>query len=157
MKLDKLNLTDKEIEVLVRVLKNNFAEEPSDFELGDRSESHVTSILDKLMNVSAHAENYFDELNQNRKSEPIRKWPFLKTLFLGSGWHSIICCNLLHKRLQHAFSVLGGMQQNGGQGTEFDEQSDKEDKQAIKDVLNELLWAFNLVPDDLKTTTDDIK
>lgn len=74
-----------------------------------------------------------------------------KSLFMGAGWLSINSRNLLHKRLSYAAMILGGKEQNGGQGTEFDEQSDKEDEYKIKEVLRDIIAAFGYSPEDLQT------
>lgn len=72
-----------------------------------------------------------------------------KKLFLGSGPYSLVDINNLHKRLNFAISELGGEQQNGGMGHEYDEQSGKEAEQNIKDVLRDIIHAFGYEPGDL--------
>lgn len=69
---------------------------------------------------------------------------------MGAGWHSIVNRNKLIKRIVFATSILGGMQQNGGMGTEFDDAADKEDRQSIKEIALDVLTAFGLTIEDLK-------
>ncbi len=54
-----------------------------------------------------------------------------------------------HKSLNYAAYILGGMEQNGGMGTEFDEQSEKEDNQKLKNLLKDIVSAFGYSPQDL--------
>jgi len=70
-------------------------------------------------------------------------------LFMGNGWHSIVNRNKVIKRIILATSALSGIEQNGGMGTEFDEVSDKKDRQTIKEVALDILTALGLTIEDL--------
>lgn len=143
----KLELSDNEIEFLIRVLTSNHAEKDSDFESNIISGGISSLLIGKLVAISgSKGYNYFNSARDNR----YEKTPVNEKLFMGSGWHSIVACNKLHKRLCYAFGQLSGLEQNGGMGYPFDEEMDKKFNQDIKDVLKDLLFAFDLTPDDLK-------
>lgn len=143
-----IELNEKELEFLIRACVLNYAEQRGDFEKDIGDYGICEKLIQKLCAVGkSTAYKTRDDALNSKWSE---KEPLNKKLFLGAGWYSIIDINHLHKRLQYAVSILGGMQQNGGMGTEFDEQSNIEDKQTIKDVIKDMLMAFNLTVEDLK-------
>jgi hypothetical protein len=90
--------------------------------------------------------NFYSEVRASRFAAKER---IKDTLFMGAGYHSVVQMNNLHKRLEFACSELGGLQQNGGMGTEFDEQMDFSCKDNIKSVLKDMILSFNLTPEDL--------
>jgi hypothetical protein len=143
----KIELSDKEAEFLMRALVSNHAEDNQDFEQ-DISDSGICSLLiDKLIQANGKMYQAFNEARQSRYGDKER---IKNYLFMGSGWHSIVSRNKLIKRIIWATSVLGGMEQNGGMGTEFDNESDKQDKQTIKEVALDVLTALGLTVNDLK-------
>lgn len=143
----KIDLSDKEAEFLMRALVSNHAEDDQDFE-PDIGDSGVGSlIIGKLVQADR---KMYDAYNNARKSRFGSKNRIKDYLFMGAGWHSLVNRNKLIKRIVLATSTLGGMQQNGGMGTEFNEESDKEDKQLLKEVALDVLTALGLSLDDLK-------
>lgn len=141
----KIELTDEQARFLIRVLENNYGEEQSDFDpknIGDRGLGSL--IIGKIVGAGKLYDYYNEVCDAQFKSRPLNK-----KLFLGSGWYSKIDINQLHKQLAFAISELGGEQQNGGMGTEFDEESSKEAEQNIKAVLRDIVHAFGYKPSDL--------
>ncbi len=118
-------------------------------------DTNTTSFHDNIRSrvqgkiLSKHHEIY-ERVNDIRKHRWHKENVFDKdTLFLGGGLYSMNAVGMLHKRLAYATMILGGKQQNGGQGTEFDEQSDKEDEQLIKTALKDIIAAFGYKPEEL--------
>lgn len=143
----KIELSDKEAEFLMRALCNNYAEDDQDFDQNDICDR---GICNQLIGKFIYRNNLYDLYHQIMNEKYSAKDPINKYLFLGAGWHSLVDKNKLYKRLEYAINHLGGKQQNGGMGTEFDEESDKQDKQALKEVMLDVLTAFGLTMDDLK-------
>lgn len=142
----KIEITKEQAAFLIRTLECNCAEEQSDFDpkmIGDRGPGGM--LIGKLVHGYPGLMDVYYEAKKNR----ITKDPINKYLFMGSGYHSLCLLNQYHKLLNYAAYVLGGMQQNGGMGTEFDEQSDKEDKGTLKRILKDFITAFGLTPQDL--------
>lgn len=146
--MTKLKLTDKELNFMLRALICNYAEENEDFnnsnDIGCRN-GVSDSILSKLFFAGCSHEDYYAARKFRYLKERINK-----TLFLGAGWHSMVAINNLHKRLNYAINALSGEQQNGGMGTEYDDHSGNEDNVIIRNVLKDIIFAFNMTPDDLK-------
>ena len=63
-------------------------------------------------------------------------------IFLGSGDCSLKQREILLGRVQDALDHLGGAQQNGLQGSEFDEASDKQATQFIENVVRDVAMAL---------------
>ncbi len=143
----KLELTDQEANFLMRALVHNYAEDQEDFKGDGRCYGTCQGLIDKLWH-----DNYklFKVFEQSRKDKWAKENRITDYLFMGSGEFSIVKKNQLHKRIEQAVSVLGGMQQNGGMGTDFDEESDKQDRQALKEIALDVLTAFGLTVEDLK-------
>lgn len=141
-----IDFSEKEISFLMRTLANNYAEDYEDFDpcnIGDTGTAGL--LIGKLI----HAKGAYKAFTEARKEKYLKE-PINEKLFMGTGNVSIVKANRLHKRLRFAFSELGGMEQNGGMGTEFDVEADIESAQNIKDVIKDMLVAFNLKPEDLK-------
>lgn len=103
-------------------------------------------ILPKLWKYAKISEDSIMKWQDDR----YYKKPLLnEILFMGAGTHSLNECNMLHRRLNYAFSELSGRQQNGGMGTQFDENFDKQAQNNIKDVLYDIIHAFGYEPEDL--------
>lgn len=143
----KIELSDKEADFLMRALIDNYAEDNQDFE-SDISDTGICSLLiGKLVQADRRLMNAY---YQARKSKFSNQERIKDYLFMGNGWHSIVNRNKLIKRIVLATSALGGMEQNGGMGIEFNEESDKQDKLTIKEVVLDVLTALGLTIDDLK-------
>ncbi len=143
----KIELSDREAEFLMRVLVSNHAEDVQDFEQ-DISDGGVSSLLiGKLVQADRKMYEAFNKARQSRFGDKERIKDYL---FMGSGWHSLVNRNKVIKRIVLAGSILSGMQQNGGMGTEFNEESDKQDKQSLKEIAIDVLTALGLTVDDLK-------
>lgn len=143
----KIELDDRQAEFLMRALLLNYAEDNQDFE-SDISDRGVGSfIIGKLCQADFKMYDVYNTVRDLKRQEKNRINDYL---FMGAGWHSLVAKNKLHRRIDQAVSALGGMQQNGGMGTEFDEESDKKDKQTLKEVALDVLTAFGLTVDDLK-------
>ena len=142
-----IDLSDKEAEFLLRALINNYAEDYQDFEQNISDTGICGLLIGKFISKNYNLMSSFRRAREDKFGEKER---IKNLLFMGTGWHSIIMKNKLHKRLEFAVGQLGGIQQNGGMGTEFDEELDVQAKQDIKFVLQDMLIAFGLTPDDLK-------
>jgi hypothetical protein len=142
----KLELTDQEAEFLMRALVDNYAEDNQDFESDIVDAGTCGLLIGKLCRES----KMIMAFRNARKNKFGFKDRITDYLFMGAGWHSCVAKNKLHKRIEYAVSVLGGLQQNGGMGTDFDEESDKQDKQALKEIALDVLTAFGLTVEDLK-------
>jgi hypothetical protein len=87
-----------------------------------------------------------------RKSRYCKVNEFAKDkLFCGGGHYSSNRIARLHQRLAFAVSCLSGEEQNGGMGTEFNEESSRDANNNIKDVLLDIIRAFGIKPKDLVT------
>lgn len=131
----KLELSDDEVKYLIKSLIFSYAESEED--LG--KENIKQDLIDKLIFSSKVGYKEFTN---------IKKFNFKSTLknklFLGAGFHSIIDCNNLHKRLDYAISELCGNQQNGGMGSEFSVEDDLEARNSIKQVIEDIILAFDM-------------
>ncbi len=143
----KLELTDQEADFLMRALVNNYAEGQEDFKGDGRCYGTCQALIDKLWHDNTKLFKVFEKARKDKWAKENR---ITKYLFMGNGWHSLVEGNKLHKRIDCAINMLGGMQQNGGMGTEFDEESDKKGKQTLKEIALDVLTAFGLTVEDLK-------
>lgn len=66
---------------------------------------------------------------------------FYTTVFLGNECSTKIV-ELLHRRLDKGIEALGGEQQNGGMGSEYDERSSREAKLIIDYVIEDIICAL---------------
>lgn len=151
-----LQLNKQELKYLYNVLENNFAlidETTNDF---DKSvfRSIQGQLISKLIGTCRLSHNDILNIRANRfcKTNQFDD----NTLFMGGGLHSMNRASMMHKRLAYATMVLGGKQQNGGQGTEYNEILDKQDELEIKAVLRDIIAAFGYNPEDLKLKQDHI-
>lgn len=140
-----LSLTEEELIHIIDVLENNFAM------INPHGVDYRNSVFDrlqgKIFSSVMRQFNVHDTWNKIRKNRYEKENCFAdKPIFMGAGMYSNYDCSLLHKRLRYALNVLGGKQQNGGQGTEFNEQSDKEDESLIKETLRDIIAAFGYKP-----------
>lgn len=144
----KLELTDDEAKFLMRALVHSYAENESDYFTAKNisQSSPVELLVGKLVSKYYSLQEVYYEARKERFSG---QEPFGKRLFLGSGFHSLLDINKIFRRINYAIRELGGEQQNGGMGTEYDEQSAKEADQGIKGVLKDLIFAFGYEPKDL--------
>lgn len=141
-------LTDQEAEFLYDTLENNLAQIPTESNI---SKNMRVSLQGKIL---SRCKIPFDKIDAIRVNKLHPNNEFDTTpLFLGAGIHSENRISILHKRLQYAIYVLCGMEQNGGQGTEFDVESDKYDRANIKRTLIDIIAAFEYKPSDLMIET----
>jgi hypothetical protein len=143
-----IELSDKEILFLIRVLVNNYAEDERDFDPEDIITSGTAGFLiGKLDRTGIPGiRDAYSAAHQER----CLPTPTQELLFMGAGNKSTIKKNKLHRRLEFAVAQQSMMNQNGGQGTQFSEEADKFGTQAIKAVITDILVAFGLSVDDLK-------
>ena len=102
-------------------------------------------LIGKLSRILDYDGTYEAARNQRTLETSIAE-----PLFMGSGHHSAIECNNLHRRLNFAFSQLSGRQQNGGMGTEFEEEYDKVAKQDIINVVKDIMIGLDVSVEDLQ-------
>ena len=141
-----LEFSEQEIKFLMRALVNNHAEDYGDFDSRNIADHGIAGLLiGKLIHAKGAWEAY-----TNARKEKYLKEPISEKLFMGTGNVSIVRKNQLHKRLEFAISELGGLEQNGGMGTEFDTEMDIEGRQNIISVIKDMLVAFNLKTEDIK-------
>lgn len=145
----KIELDDKQADFLMRALINNFASLEEDFEKDDYIGTCGIAglLIGKLVQADPKLRLRFCEIKDDMWKKDTSKTQYL---FMGAGYHSSIMLNKLHKKIQYAAGILGGMQQNGGMGSTFSEDSDKQDKQSLKEIVLDILTAFGLTVDDLK-------
>lgn len=142
----KIDLSNKEIEFLIRALVCNFAENRSDFNLENITDSGICGLLiGKLSLTPGNIKHY----NNVRIEKYNAKNKFGKKLFMGNGNHSTVDLNYLHKRLEFAVSSSSVMEQNGGMGEPFNQEMDLECKQNILNVIKDLILAFDVNIEDL--------
>jgi hypothetical protein len=137
----KIDLNEREIEYLIRIINNNYGEKELDFDKDITSRGIGNSLVGKLI-CSSNDKNY--RLYEAAREHLTQDNQINKKLFMGTGWHSRILCNLLHKRLSFAFSELSAKQQNGGMGYEFDHDMNKKCEESIKNVIKDIMFAFDL-------------
>lgn len=143
----KIELSDKEAEFLIKVLINNYAEEDQDFgqDIGDSGTGAL--LIGKLVQADRKMQDVYSKVRKSRFADVGR---IKDHLFMGNGWRSIVNRNKVIKRIVLATSVLGGMEQNGGMGSSFNEETDKQDRQTIKDIALDVLTALGLSANDIK-------
>lgn len=139
-----IELTEKECIVLIKILLSNFADLGKDI-YEDRC--FVEKLMWKLGKLIKFC--FDDDLVRKQNYEESSKRLTFGKLFCGAGYHSQIACNQIHQRLNYAISTLSGAQQNGGMGSDFDEEEDKQSREDIKNVMKDLLIAFNISPEEL--------
>lgn len=142
-----MNFSEQELNFLIRAVVKNYAEDFEDFETPDITDIGVVGTL--IPKLIWNHKNGYNIFLKSRKEKTLNK-PIKEKLFMGSGYHSTVRKNNLHKRLEFAIHELGGMEQNGGMGTSFDEVFDAEGKQNIKEVVQDIMIAFGLTIEDLK-------
>lgn len=136
-----VDLSEKEGKFLLKVLKYNYAETEEDFEgRGMDSENPLLKSLDWKLRK-------FDDYDDRRFY--FRERLTFGNLFCGAGYRTGIACNQMHQRLDYAIMILSGAQQNGGMGSDFDEEEDKQSHEDIKNVLKDLLIAFDISAEEL--------
>lgn len=142
----KIDLTEEQLNFLIRAVVQNYAEDTTDYNSIDLSDRGICGeVIGILTQVSDKSRKTYNKAMQSR----FLTTPIKQSLFMGSGWHSTINVNNLHKRLQFAVRELSAMQQNGGMGTEYIEQEDIDAKKNIKAVILDILTAFNMKLEDL--------
>ncbi len=67
---------------------------------------------------------------------------FKDPIFMGGGAYSVRDCGLLLGKVNQALSLLSGMQQNGGMGTAFDEDEDREGAERIEAIVRDVAMAL---------------
>lgn len=143
----KVELSDKEVEFLIRALCSNYAERESDFDEDITSGGITADLIGKLVSAAGDkGRAYYFAAKRDRCSNV----PINKKLFMGAGWRSSVDAATLHKRLRFAMLQLSALEQNGGMGCPFDSLLHYDCIQDIKKVVKDILIAFGLQPDDLK-------
>jgi hypothetical protein len=69
---------------------------------------------------------------------------FKSEIFMGCSHPGSTESNMLnaHRLLDEAFSILGGAQQNGGMGTTFDKKEDKQNKENLDAIAEDIVMAL---------------
>ena len=130
-----IELSEKQVVFLIRALFCTFVEDQRERNSGTR-EALISSLISKL------PDEYYDSIYEEADGDSRLDSIINKPLFLGSGIHSVVAKNKLYKRLEFAISQLSAIQQNGGMGTEFDEELDIKCKTDIVDVIRDFITAF---------------
>ena len=140
-----VEFTKKELNALLRALTYCYAAESEDYEKPEDLAN--TSIFDSIIGKIV----YSDRVSMHKEYSNIRnkRWKheckeLTSPLFMGAGYHSILYLNEIHKQINQASSILSGMQQNGGQGTEFDYKSQEQDEKAIMQIARNILVALGV-------------
>ncbi len=142
------SLTEDEEKYLLRSLILNYADNLDDFDREDISKGNNVkeNLIGRLIRRSDINREFYSKIRRQQYSS---KESLKNRLFMGAGYHSLVQKNNLHERLEFAASELCGLQQNGGQGTTFDQEMDKECKDNIKSVLKDIIYAFNIPVEEL--------
>lgn len=91
----------------------------------------------------------FDEYDKSNKNKYLTDRQFTEYIFLGAGSFSTLNIDKLHARLAYAVAMLGGQQQNGGMGSEYSVEEEKETEKAIIEVIQDIAVALG-VEDKIK-------
>ena len=148
-----IDLTEKEQDYLIRILEQNYADIYDDY--GNDKFYGFENPVKHQIYLKLFGDHYRYDLRDKicfaEKNSELDKLSRQNSGYLGmgSGFYSILHLNDLHKRLNSAACVLTGQQQNGGQGTEFDEKFDRQCQEHLKDILKDLLIAFGVSPEEL--------
>lgn len=67
---------------------------------------------------------------------------FMGSWLPGGGGSTRAQCALAYLDLSEGMSCLGGIEQNGGQGTKFDEESDVRDRKRLEEITRNLATAL---------------
>lgn len=140
-----LNLSDNELDFLVRAIVSNYGQLPKDYEQDIASKGVGEEIIGTIVMLDRkYKQAYLNAKKESSISEPINQ-----KLFCGAGWVSGIVIAALHKRLMYAVKNLSAMQQNGIMGSEYDKQMEIECRTEIKSVVKDLMFAFDLSVEDI--------
>lgn len=142
----KIELSEEELEFLIRVLRNNYGENETDFNEDIFSNGINDLLLGKLISGSRCGIEYFNTTRTHRLLDTSLN----QFIFWGNGWKSKVLGNKLHKRLAYAFNVQSGMQQNGGMGASFNEESDKKDKISLYLVIKDIMTALGVTLEEFE-------
>lgn len=142
--MNNIEFTNKEIEILIRALTLSYFQEESldDFKLIDVLKNKLIDLPDFSIDTC--------EILKKAHSSRMIETKIGEKLFLGGGVNSVVAANNLHKRLNYAISILGGMQQNGGMGSEFSEEEDLQGKNELHEVIKDIACALNVDLKDIK-------
>ncbi len=144
-----MKFSDEEIKFLIKVLVGNYAESETDFDGNNIGDTGMSGKLIGKLVLSSDDYQYMRYYNEQRKKRH-EKSILNKRLFMGAGYHSLVNLNKLHRGLDFAASQLSGLEQNGGMGTEYDLQMEEQGVQNIKDVIKDIMLAFDIKSEDLK-------
>lgn len=141
-----IDLTDDQCKYLIRLLVSNYADQLSDFSPNDIGDVGTKGLL--IGKLAGPNRSYWEEYCKAKDNRYVSQ-PLTKPLFMGAGYISTVNLNQLHIKLASAASNLSAIEQNGGQGTEFDDVMDKECTTNIKQALKDIIAAFGYKPEDL--------
>lgn len=144
-----IDLTEKEIKLLYKALISNYAEDKSDFEeITNETKSDYDNLEYKIL-LKLGFESFEFEKNCRKLKKELRKIPIDRfPLFCGAGIHSRLYINKMHHRLDNAICYFGGSQQGG------DEEEWIQTNKEIKKVLQDLIYAFDLTPEEIVNTNN---
>ncbi len=125
-----MEFSPEERDLILRALINNYVETESDLK-----NNVAENLIQKIIHLD---QEYASTILVN---ENLAK-PINEPIFLGNGIYSKLAENNLHKRLAYALEELSGMQQNGGMGFEFDQESFEQSRENIINVIKDIIVAF---------------
>jgi hypothetical protein len=99
----KIELSDKELSFLMRVLVQNHAEDVGDFDDPDQQDIGASGTSSFLIGKIVSAINSHESFYQARKQRHLKE-PVCEKLFMGAGYHSLVVVNKLHRRLAFALA-----------------------------------------------------
>ncbi len=90
------------------------------------------------------------EVKEKSEDQILKEKYFDHQIFMGAGSpdenpprdHTSQDISVLKKKINKAIEIIGGMQQNGGMGYEFDKKSDKIDKKDLKNITEDIVMAL---------------
>jgi len=140
-----IDLSDNEIDFLIRAIVSNYGQKSKDYGLDISSRGIGAEIIGKFVILNKKYRAIYS--NARKDSEFFE--PINNKLFCGSGWLSILHIAHLHKRLESAIDNLCTIQQNGGMGTEYDEQLEFKCRSEIKSIVKEIMFALDVSVKDI--------
>jgi len=138
-----IDFTEEELTFLVKALVQNYADDKSDMDKDHESMSQ--RMLMKIF-MSADINTAWSEARSSQYND---KPSTNGCVFMGSP-DAIGNMNMIHRRLAYAFMMSSGMQQNGGMGTDFDDEWDTKAKDALASVVKDVMTALGVSMDDLR-------
>ncbi len=143
----KVELTEKQVNFLIRAALNSYAEKDSDFDI-DLDSGGIAFDAARALVACGGASAL--ETFQSARVGAAEPAPIYKRLFMTGGWLSKVAANRLHRRLQFAMQQQANLERSGTLGPELDSPEDKVARINIRRVIVDLMLAFDLNIEDFR-------